>query len=380
MLAFGVGDAHRILVVAVLAVGVAGGCTLLGLAPVPCKSGDDCPPAFTCSNDHVCARGGEGEGGEGEGGEGEGEGDTHAHTCADPGILVEGDNTGDIADASEPTGSQCTVSANPLSEVWRYTASGPTTAIIEVAAANPNDFVNLDMSVRTLSCAGAEVGCKSGTARFLVDLQDGESVFVFIGQRIEAVPYVVRLHAVAPSCGDGVLSLGFNEECDSAVRAACTADCHLATGVPESANNDDGSPATGGINSPDDINDFLAAAATPVAADTTFTASIDPPGDEDEYVIDNSGSGSPLHVVVDTYSGTDPCLNYVTLQMDTVLGVYDVDGVGQPGLISDDRDARADVCSHVDFQVPAGATRYVVVSAFDDDRVIPYYVVQFAFP
>jgi cysteine-rich repeat protein len=181
-------------------------------------------------------------------------------------------------------------------------------------------------------------------------------------------------------CGDGVLQP--TEHCDDMNTMAgdgCSATCQVEGASTEVEPNEDGTPSLGGSGI--DGNDFGATNADTngaITMNTTIAAALDPDGDEDVFKITNTGAATvELHLDVwnpgPGYHIGMPCGTSV----DTAMHVRDAAGTSLAS--NDDRDGANDRCSTLRYALPAGATVYAHVSAYDDEVGIPTYalVVQF---
>jgi cysteine-rich repeat protein len=173
-------------------------------------------------------------------------------------------------------------------------------------------------------------------------------------------PFVCERFAGEPACGNGQVEPG--EECDDGGQVAgdgCDGGCQIEI-VLETEPNEDGSPDVG-------ENDFATVnAGGPYEADTMVSARLEPPGDEDVFMVANSGPDVVL-VRFDTHdaaAGRDvPCQG-----IDTMLLLWDTEG--NVVAANDDRIV-GDLCSTVEHVIGPGETVYAHVLDYGDDSAIP---------
>jgi cysteine-rich repeat protein len=165
-----------------------------------------------------------------------------------------------------------------------------------------------------------------------------------------------------PSCGNGIVDQ--YEQCDDGNQApldGCSATCKLEN--HETEPNDDGSVATG-------TDDFSAANANgPFNGSVVRFGSLTPAGDEDVFRFNNPSSSAVVvrFQVWDQSAGMNaPC------NADPTLTIRDV--TGTPVAYNDD--GGPGFCVRLDFSIPAGGSVYAQIAEFQDNNVIPGYILQ----
>ena len=171
-------------------------------------------------------------------------------------------------------------------------------------------------------------------------------------------------------CGDGVRR--GSEACDdgnTTVGDGCSAVCVVEAGhLFETEPNDDGTISTGARGA-----DFSSTSTNgPITSVTLVHGAFGVAGDEDGYAVTNSGSG-PLLLSVDVYDAAAGLGAACTI-LDTYLWVRNA--AGAILFSNDDRVSGSDTCSGLTFSLPAGATAYLHVGTYDDNDVVPGYLMR----
>ncbi|MEZ4398828.1 MAG: DUF4215 domain-containing protein [Kofleriaceae bacterium] len=238
---------------------------------------------------------------------------------------------------------------------------------------------NDDRNGATDRCSGAGLVLAPGATVYAHVVEYGDDVVI--------PEYGVQIQLVPVACGDGRQVPGY-EECDDGNTTAgdgCSATCTVE-GTAEVEPNEDGTPSTGGsgITGNDfDVGGTLAVTnATAQGVHDINTGgkiwlaslSVGPApgtaGDEDVFAVTNAGT-VPWEVQADTW---DPTLGRGrSCVVDTGINVRNAAGVVS---VSNDQTPTGGNCSRVIFVLTPGQTRYVHVTEFGDNSVVPRYVLE----
>lgn len=163
-------------------------------------------------------------------------------------------------------------------------------------------------------------------------------------------------------CGNGVVEPG--EQCDDrnvVPGDGCDAGCGIES-VPESEPNEDGTPEVSGWF---EGNDFSAMHADySYEIDTIISATLEPAGDEDVFMVTNNGA-EMVRVRFDTHDAAVG-LGMSCWQIDTVLVVRNTQG----DVLTFNDDRAYDLCSMVEVDIEPGETIYAHVLDYEDDNPI----------
>ena len=172
--------------------------------------------------------------------------------------------------------------------------------------------------------------------------------------------YVLDVKITLPACGDGVVQLAGNEQCDDGATVAgdgCSPTCLL-----------EGSHGT--ETEPNDVP----GTANPLGANDGLVAAIGTLADQDYFSFDVTIPGSSVNLTVDDGLGQCP------LGFDSKMYLYDASGASSGVPITSDDDSGPEGCSTISSTVDpvaaslAAGTYFVRVEALNNNATAPFYV------
>ena len=210
--------------------------------------------------------------------------------------------------------------------------------------------------------------------RFLT-LGPGDTDYVLVlhqNDDTDAGGYYLAIDFVEPGCGNAIREGG--EQCDDGDADAydlCTSACTLEVSpTGEQEPNDDGvTDLDGGVNG----NDFTTALtqAAPFTVDTLIEGTLDVPGDEDVFAVQNT-TGSVLTLSTETYGAAldGTCGTPIGAAIDPAITIRDELGA----ILASVDDSSGTTCSraYLSASFQPGQIAYVQVTHANDNATLSY--------